>query len=129
MKRSSSTATSSSTPRGSTTTSTTTTTAVARPAGRRSKDDAAAALDFDDEAPDGESWSDDPVRMYLTQMGEIPLLTRQQEINLAKQDRDSPAPRSAAGCWRATTSFSAAYKVLKRVHAASCRSTARCRSR
>ena len=49
------------------------------------KDDAAAALDFDDEAPDGESWSDDPVRMYLTQMGEIPLLTRQQEINLAKQ--------------------------------------------
>ncbi|HIN54661.1 MAG TPA: RNA polymerase subunit sigma-70, partial [Planctomycetes bacterium] len=23
-----------------------------------------------------ESWSDDPVRMYLTQMGEIPLLTR-----------------------------------------------------
>ena len=32
-----------------------------------------------------ESWSDDPVRMYLTQMGEIPLLTRQQEISLAKQ--------------------------------------------
>ena len=31
-----------------------------------------------------ESWSDDPVRMYLTQMGEIPLLTRQQEINLAR---------------------------------------------
>jgi RNA polymerase primary sigma factor len=34
---------------------------------------------------DNESWSDDPVRMYLTQMGEIPLLTRQQEITLAKQ--------------------------------------------
>jgi RNA polymerase primary sigma factor len=34
---------------------------------------------------EGESWSDDPVRMYLTQMGEIPLLTRQQEIALAKQ--------------------------------------------
>ena len=27
---------------------------------------------------------DDPVRMYLTQMGEIPLLTRDQEINLAR---------------------------------------------
>ena len=31
----------------------------------------------------GESF--DPVRMYLTQMGEIPLLTRQREVMLAKQ--------------------------------------------
>ena len=37
---------------------------------------------------DGEETSrriDDPVRMYLTQMGEIPLLTRVQEISLAKK--------------------------------------------
>jgi RNA polymerase primary sigma factor len=36
-------------------------------------------------AEEAESWSDDPVRMYLTQMGEIPLLTRAQEIALAKE--------------------------------------------
>lgn len=38
---------------------------------------------------DNESWSDDPVRMYLTQMGEIPLLTRQEEITLAKRIEDT----------------------------------------
>ena len=36
-----------------------------------------------------ETWSDDPVRMYLTQMGEIPLLTRQEEITLAKDIEDT----------------------------------------
>ena len=34
---------------------------------------------------------DDPVRMYLTQMGEIPLLTREQEINLARQIEETRA--------------------------------------
>ena len=33
----------------------------------------------------GGRWSDDPVRMYLTQMAEIPLLTRDEEIALAKR--------------------------------------------
>ena len=54
--------------------------------------DADSISDLDEEAEelassegDLESWSDDPVRMYLTQMGEIPLLTRQQEIALAKR--------------------------------------------
>ncbi len=50
-----------------------------------------------------ESWSDDPVRMYLTQMGEIPLLTRQQEVALAKQIEIDPRASSAARCWNATT--------------------------
>lgn len=34
---------------------------------------------------DDENNTDDPVRMYLMQMGEIPLLTRAQEISAAKQ--------------------------------------------
>ena len=55
----------------------------------RTDDAAATKAGASDEMLPGidetESWSDDPVRMYLTQMGEIPLLTRQQEISLAKK--------------------------------------------
>ena len=36
----------------------------------------------------GRSKMDDPVRMYLKQMGQIPLLTREQEITLAKRIED-----------------------------------------
>ena len=52
-----------------------------------------------------DSWSDDPVRMYLTQMGEIPLLTRQQEVTLAKQIEVTRAS-SAAKWWNVITSCS-----------------------
>jgi RNA polymerase primary sigma factor len=47
-------------------------------------DEESGCADFDLDAAN-ESWSDDPVRMYLTQMGEIPLLSRQREVALAKQ--------------------------------------------
>ena len=49
-----------------------------------------------------ETWSDDPVRMYLTQMGEIPLLSRREEVTLPGRSRRL-APSSAATCWPATT--------------------------
>ena len=38
-----------------------------------------------------ETWSDDPVRMYLTQMGEIPLLSRREEVTLARQIEETRA--------------------------------------
>ena len=67
------------------------------------------------EGEDTESWSDDPVRMYLTQMGEIPLLTRVQEITLAKRIEVTRAEfrRRLLEC---DFVVQVAYKVLNRVH-------------
>ena len=48
-------------------------------------DDARAELDLSFMDEDDSRRIDDPVRMYLTQMGEIPLLKREQEIALAKK--------------------------------------------
>jgi len=69
----------------------------------------------EDEIPEMESWSDDPVRMYLTQMGEIPLLTRQEEINLARRIETTRTAfrRRLLAC---DYVIRAAYKVLSRVH-------------
>ncbi len=76
------------------------------------------SADEDDEplrsGEDEESWSDDPVRMYLTQMGEIPLLTRQEEIALAKRIEVSRARfrRKVIECHYV---IQTAFKVLSRV--------------
>ena len=79
----------------------------------------AADVDLDAEGPldagDTESWSDDPVRMYLTQMGEIPLLTRKEEIHLARKIEITRAAfrRKLLCCDYVIRS---AVKVLHRVH-------------
>lgn len=67
------------------------------------------------DSTDTESWSDDPVRMYLTQMGEIPLLTRKEEISLARKIELSRAAfrRKLLACDYVIRS---AIKVLNRVH-------------
>src|SRR5687768_4563745 len=82
--------------------------------------EAEAPVKLDDEelmslSEDGESWSDDPVRMYLTQMGEIPLLTRQQEIYLAKKI-EVTRRRFRTKLLECDYVIQQAYKVLKRVH-------------
>ncbi|QDU94669.1 sigma-70 family RNA polymerase sigma factor [Lignipirellula cremea] len=64
---------------------------------------------------DNESWSDDPVRMYLTQMGEIPLLTRQQEISLARKI-EVTRRRFRSKLLECDYVIQSAFKVLKRVH-------------
>src|SRR5262245_59494152 len=48
-------------------------------------DDVRAELDLSFLDDEDSRRIDDPVRMYLTQMGEIPLLKREQEIGLAKK--------------------------------------------
>ncbi|MDR1486125.1 MAG: sigma-70 family RNA polymerase sigma factor [Planctomycetaceae bacterium] len=40
---------------------------------------------FSNLPPEQERWSSDPVRLYLSQMANIPLLTREQEVELSKR--------------------------------------------
>ena len=67
------------------------------------------------EVDESESWSDDPVRMYLTQMGEIPLLTRQEEIALAKKIEDTRR-QFRTKLLECDYVMQVAFKTLKRVH-------------
>src|SRR4051794_28522566 len=54
-------------------------------AGESNDDDLRAELDLSFMDEEDSRRIDDPVRMYLTQMGEIPLLKRDEEISLAKK--------------------------------------------
>src|SRR5215475_7534159 len=57
----------------------------AGPGGNLTDEDARNELDLSFMEEEDSRRIDDPVRMYLTQMGEIPLLKREQEIALAKK--------------------------------------------
>ncbi len=59
--------------------------------------------------------SDDPIRMYLSQMAEIPLLTREQEISLAKKIEVTRKRfrRSVLGC---NYTMQATIDTLEKVH-------------
>ncbi len=40
---------------------------------------------------------DDPVRMYLKQMGQVPLLTREQEVQISKRIEEAEGIRGSRG--------------------------------
>ncbi len=58
---------------------------------------------------------DDPVRMYLTQMGEIPLLTREQEIFLAKKI-EMTRKRFRRQLLESDFALNTAFEILSKVH-------------
>ncbi|MDO4557807.1 MAG: sigma-70 family RNA polymerase sigma factor, partial [Planctomycetia bacterium] len=77
-------------------------------------DDEVPVVSFD--AADTGRWSSDPVRLYLSQMSQIPLLTRDEEVALARQIEISRGRfrRTVLGCHLALT---ATIATLEKVHA------------
>ena len=64
---------------------------------------------------EGPKWSSDPIRLYLSQMADIPLLSRQEEIALAKKIEVARKRfrRTVIGCYLA---MEATVATLQKVH-------------
>jgi RNA polymerase primary sigma factor len=88
-----------------------------REAGPARPEDEAAAGELDLSFMDEEDTRriDDPVRMYLTQMGEIPLLKREEEISLAKKI-EVTRKRFRRKVLECDYALSSVVDTLKRVH-------------
>src|SRR4051794_25702389 len=79
-------------------------------------DEARAELDLSFMDDEDSRRIDDPVRMYLTQMGEIPLLKRDQEIALAKKI-EVTRKRFRRKVLECDGALGQVVETLKRVHA------------
>lgn len=93
-------------------------------------DDPNSPLNYNAEKPEGEpeeeaeqltsadipKLTDDPIRMYLSQMCQIPLLAREQEVHLAKKIEIS-RKRMRRSILRSFYALEATVEVLEKVHA------------
>src|SRR3982074_3123046 len=79
------------------------------------EDEARAELDLTFMEEEDSRRIDDPVRMYLTQMGEIPLLKRDEEISLAKKI-EVTRKRFRRKVLECDYALSSVVDTLKRVH-------------
>ncbi len=87
----------------------------AGPGATISDDDARGELDLSFMDEEDSRRIDDPVRMYLTQMGEIPLLKREEEISLAKKI-EVTRKRFRRKVLECDYALSNVVETLKRVH-------------
>jgi RNA polymerase primary sigma factor len=87
----------------------------AGPSANLPEDEARGDLDLSFIEDDDSRRIDDPVRMYLTQMGEIPLLKREEEISLAKKI-EVTRKRFRRKVLECDYALSNVVETLKRVH-------------